>query len=87
MSEVPSRSVEGVHLLGDDVGFGADAAGEELRLLEDGRADFVVVVGAKNARAIDSTRFQTSVDGGSKSLVPLTALIKVVGNFHATIPT
>src|ERR1035437_4077884 len=30
------------------------------------------------ARATDSTRFQASVDGGSKSLVPLTAFIKVV---------
>src|SRR5271157_4387184 len=30
------------------------------------------------ARATASTRFHTSVDGGSKSRVPLTALIKVV---------
>ena len=43
--------VEGVHLLGDDVGFFADAAREQLRLLEDRSADFVVVVGAKNRRA------------------------------------
>src|SRR5215472_1061509 len=34
--------------------------------------------------ATDSTRFQLSVDGGSKSLVPLTALIKVVGNSMLT---
>src|SRR6516164_9593684 len=37
------------------------------------------------ARAAVSTRFHTSVDGGSKSLVPLTALIKVVGNLHASM--
>ena len=40
--------LEGVHLLGDDVGFLAHAAREQLRLLEDGRADFVVVIGAKD---------------------------------------
>src|SRR5260370_23660882 len=36
-------------------------------------------------RATASTRFHTSVDGGSKSLVPLTALIKVVGRLHASM--
>ena len=40
--------VEGVHLLGDDVGFGAHAAGEELGFLQDGGADLVVVVAAKH---------------------------------------
>ena len=40
--------LEGVHFLGDNVGFLAHAAREQLRLLEDGRADFVVVVGAKH---------------------------------------
>ena len=39
---------EGVHLLGDDVGFFAYAAREELRFFQDGRADFVVVVGPEN---------------------------------------
>src|ERR1041384_7014520 len=37
------------------------------------------------ARAASSTRFHTSVDGGSKSLVPLTALIKVVGKSYASM--
>src|SRR5687767_8149232 len=37
------------------------------------------------ARATDSTRFHTSVEGGSKSLVPLTALIKVFGNTYASM--
>jgi hypothetical protein len=32
------------HFLGDDVGLFSDAAREELRVLEDGRADFVKVV-------------------------------------------
>src|ERR1035441_3017505 len=41
------------------------------------------------ARATASTRFHTSVDGGSKSRVPLTALIKVVWEipcYHAWQP-
>ena len=40
--------VKGVHFLGDDVGLRAHAAREQLRLLENRRADLVVVVGAKN---------------------------------------
>ena len=40
--------VPGVHFLGDDIRLFADAASEELRLLENGRADFVEVVGAEN---------------------------------------
>src|SRR5580765_3358102 len=38
------------------------------------------------ARAVPSTRFQTSVDGGSRSLVPLTALIKVFWKYYASTP-
>ena len=40
--------LEGVHLLADDVGFFAHAAREQLRLFENRRADFVIVVGAKH---------------------------------------
>jgi hypothetical protein len=36
--------VEGVHLLRDDVGVGADAAREELGLLEDGRSQLAIAV-------------------------------------------
>ena len=39
---------EGVHFLGDDIGFFADAAGKKLRLFENRGTDFVVIVGAKN---------------------------------------
>ena len=38
----------GVHLLGDDVGLLAHGAGEELGLLEDGRADLAEVVGVED---------------------------------------
>src|SRR5262245_53309261 len=38
-------------------------------------------------RATESTRFQTSVEGGSKSLVPLTALIKVEASMLACTGT
>ena len=40
--------VEGVHLLSDDVGFRAHAAGEENGLFQYWSADFVVVVRLKN---------------------------------------
>ena len=39
---------EGVHLFRDDVGFFADAAGEELRVLEDGRADLAEAIACKD---------------------------------------
>ncbi len=38
----------GVHLLGDDVGFFADAAGEEGGVFEDGGADFAEVVAGED---------------------------------------
>ncbi len=38
----------GVHLFGDDVGFFADAAGEECGVLEDGGADFAEVVAGED---------------------------------------
>ena len=40
--------LEGVHFLGDDVGILADAADEQRGLLENRRADFLVVIDAKN---------------------------------------
>ncbi len=40
--------LERVHFLRDDIGFLPDAAREKLRLLEDRRADFVVVVDREN---------------------------------------
>ena len=40
--------LESVHFLGDDVGFCAHAAGEELRLFQDRRADLVVVIRAED---------------------------------------
>ena len=42
--------VEGVHLLRDDVGLRADAAREQLRLLEDRRADLAVAVAREELR-------------------------------------
>ena len=39
----------GVHLFGDDVGFFADAAGEEGSVFEDGGADFAEVVAGEDA--------------------------------------
>jgi len=39
---------EGVHLLGDDVGLLADTAGEQLRFLQNRRADFLIAIGVKN---------------------------------------
>ncbi len=45
VSERAVTIVEGVHLFRDDVRFLADPAREQLRLLEDRRPDFVVVVG------------------------------------------
>ena len=44
----PVAVVEGVHLLGDDIGIGPDAAREQLRLFENRRSDFVVVIGPKD---------------------------------------
>src|SRR6266849_294876 len=38
----------GEHFLGDDVGFFADSAGEQVRALKNRRADFVEVVGSEN---------------------------------------
>ena len=38
----------GEHLFGDDVGFFADAAREQLRVFEDGRADLVEVVAGED---------------------------------------
>ena len=75
--------LEGVHLLGDDIGFFADAAREKLRLFENRRADFVVVVRRKTPRAAASTWFQTSLDGGRMSRVPLTARITIVLPYKA----
>ena len=70
----------GVHFLADDVGVFAHAAREQRRLLEDRRANFVIVVSAehfaRHAPRRDSRRRST---GGRISRVPLTALIKVVG--------
>jgi hypothetical protein len=48
VSEAAVAVLEGVHFLGDDVGFLAHAAREQLRLFEDRGADFVVVIGAKH---------------------------------------
>ena len=68
--------LERVHLLGDDVGLFADAAREQLRLLEDRRADLVVVVACGRPRAPPPRRGSTRpLDGGRMSRVPLTALI------------
>ena len=48
VSDEPSRSSK-VYISLVTISVSApDAAGEELRLLENGRADFAVVVGAKN---------------------------------------
>ena len=41
--------LEGIHLLGDDVGFRAHAAGEQPGFLKDRRADFLIVVSAEHA--------------------------------------
>ena len=63
----------GVHLLGDDVGVFADAAGEERGVFEDGGADLAEVVAGEDRRAMASTRFQRAVSGGRRSRVPRTA--------------
>jgi hypothetical protein len=61
--------LEGVHLLGDDVGLGADPPREQLRLLEDGRAQLAVAVAAEE------------VVGGPLDAVPRRDLVRqdVVG--------
>ena len=43
--------LEGVHLLRDDVGVGADAAREQPRVLEEGRADLPIAVAARRGSA------------------------------------
>ena len=43
-----SAVLPGVHLFGDDVGFFADAAGEEAGVFEDGGADFAEVVAGED---------------------------------------
>ena len=66
--------LEGVHFLGDDVGVGADAAGEELRFLRGWGCGFPGSCKRRNtSRATFSTWFHTAVCGGNRSLVPLTA--------------
>jgi hypothetical protein len=47
--ERSSVIVEGVHLLADDVSLFADTARKQRSLFEDRRADFAIVVRAKNA--------------------------------------
>ena len=74
--------VEGVHFLADDVRLFAYAAGEQRRLFENRRPDFVVVVGAKHLARGCFTWFQTALAGGKMSRVPLTALIKLLFPIH-----
>ena len=57
VSDSPPRSGEGVHLLGDDVGRLADAAGEQLGELEDRRRHLAIAVEARHvARRVDDVR-------------------------------
>ena len=72
-----SAIFEGVHLFRDDVGFFADAAGEEFGAFEDGRADFLEVIVAEDVATggldeVPQRRFRRR-----RSRVPRMALIKV----------
>ena len=67
--------LEGVHLLRDDVGLGADAAREQLRLLEDGRADLAVAVALEHLARRRLDALPGRVSSGRMSFVPLTAWI------------
>ena len=76
--EVPSRSSK-VYISFETMSVScADAAREKLRFFEDRSADFVVVVRAENFARDRLHAVPDFGHGGSKSLVPLTALIKVV---------
>ena len=57
----PFTILPGVHLLGDDVGLFANAAGEELRVLEDGGANLAEAVAGED-RAGDG--FDAVPEGG-----------------------
>ena len=64
----------GVHLFGDDVGVFAYAAGEELRVFEDGRADFAEVVAGEDAggrwpRRGSRVRFRAAEDRACRGLL------------------
>ena len=76
------RVGEGIHLLFDDVGDLADAAHEEPRVLDDGRADALVAIGAHRGR---NGILETGPEGlvGGQHVVHAAHALDAVGAAHA----
>jgi hypothetical protein len=61
---------EGVHLLFDDVGVFADAAGEQFGFFHDGHADLAIAEGGNSATAVRSMCCHSAISPGRMSLNP-----------------